>query len=48
MRVLIEYADNPEWNHVVEGESWSEIMQHVGCTASRLTDLDDYENRESV
>lgn len=41
MKVLVEYADHPEWNEIVEGDSWEEVVRNVGCTASRLTDITD-------
>lgn len=43
MKVKIEYADNPEWDHVVKAYSWSDAISHVGCTATRLTVLSDAE-----
>ena len=44
MRVKVEYAENPEWDGIIEGETWNDIMHSgVGCTATRMTVLPEIE-----
>ena len=41
MKVKVEYKDNPEWNEVIDAYSWVDAISQVGCSATRLTVIDD-------
>lgn len=36
MKFRVEYKDNPEWNEEFEEDTWSEAINHIGCTATKL------------
>ena len=36
MKIMVKYRDHPEFNGVIEVDSWSEAIRHIGCAATSL------------
>lgn len=41
MKFKVEYKENPEWNETIEAYSWGDLMNFIGCTATKIEVLDD-------
>jgi len=41
MRVQIRYSDQPDWDEIVEVDTWNDLMGYIGCTCTSLTVLED-------
>ena len=48
MKFKVEYKDNPEWNEVIDCYSWSDLMCHIGCSATKIEVIDEEEEKKGV
>ncbi len=45
MKFKVEYKDNPEWNEVIDCYSWGDLMNFIGCSATKIEVIDEEEEK---
>jgi len=43
MRFKVEYKDNPEYNEIIDCYSWHDLMNLIGCSATKIEVIEEGE-----
>ena len=46
MKFQVEYKDNPEWNEIIEAYSWSDLMNFIGCSCTKIEVIEEDEKEK--